>query len=92
MAMNLPSVMSHNFSEVPNVALPRSTFNRSHGYKTAFDAGYIYPIYADEVLPGDTKNLNMSAVARLATPIHPIMDNMYVDVHFFLDHGPICNL
>ena len=81
--MKLPSVMSHNFSEVPNVSLPRSTFNRSHGYKTAFDAGYIIPIYADEVLPGDTKNLQMSAFARLATPIHPIMDNMYVDVHFF---------
>lgn len=81
--MKLPSVMSHNFSEVPNVSLPRSTFNRSHGYKTAFDAGYIIPVYADEVLPGDTKNLTMSAFARLATPIHPIMDNMYIDVHFF---------
>ena len=81
--MKLPSTMSHNFSEIPNVSLPRSTFNRSHGYKTAFNAGYIIPVYGDEVLPGDDKTLNMSAFARLATPIHPIMDNMYVDVHFF---------
>ena len=29
----LPSVMSHSFAEVPNVSLPRSSFDRSHGYK-----------------------------------------------------------
>ena len=81
--MNLPSVMSHNFSEVPTVSLPRSTFDRSNSHKTAFNAGDIIPIYADEVLPGDTKNLDMAAFARLSTPIHPIMDNMYIDVHFF---------
>ena len=44
--MNMPSVMSsgHNFAQVPQADIPRSSFDRSHGYKTTFDAGYLIPI------------------------------------------------
>lgn len=77
------SVMKHRFSEVPDVKIPRSQLNRSHGYKTTFDAGYLVPVYVDEVLPGDTFNLRMAAFGRLATPIHPIMDNMFLESFFF---------
>ena len=73
----------HQFAEVPHLNIPRSTFDRSHGYKTTFDSGYLIPILVDEALPGDTFNTNMTAFARLSTPITPIMDNMYMDTHFF---------
>jgi len=73
----------HAFSQVPKATIPRSQFNRSHGYKTTFDAGYLIPIFVDEVLPGDTFNLNLTMLARLATPIFPIMDNIYLDAFFF---------
>lgn len=79
----LPSGTNHSFSQVPRAEIPRSQFNRSHGYKTTFDAGYLVPIFVDEALPGDTFNLNMSCFARLATPIVPVMDNLYADVFFF---------
>lgn len=75
--------MTHSFSNVPSVQIPRSTFNRSHGYKTCFDAGYLIPMLVDEVLPGDTFNVNMAAYSRLSTPTFPIMDNMYMDTFFF---------
>ncbi|WNK14619.1 MAG: major capsid protein [Microvirus sp.] len=78
-----PSVMKHSFAQVPKVQMQRSSFDRSHGHKTTFDASLLVPVYADEALPGDTFNLNMTAFARLATPIFPIMDNMYLDTHFF---------
>lgn len=78
-----PTVMKHSFSRVPKAEIPRSTFDRSHGYKTTFDAGYLVPIFLDEALPGDTFKLSMTGFARLATPIFPIMDNMYMDTHFF---------
>lgn len=78
-----PSVMKHAFSQVPKAEIQRSTFDRSHGYKTTFDAGYLIPIFADEVIPGDTFALRMTGFARLATPIFPIMDNMFMDTHFF---------
>lgn len=81
--MPRPSVMSHRFSEVPEAEIPRSSFNRSHGYKTTMDAGYLVPFYVDEALPGDTFNCRVDAFARLATPIHPFMDNMFVNTFFF---------
>jgi len=79
----MPSVMTHDFSKVPQAEIPRSSFDRSHGYKTTFDTGYLVPIFVDEALPGDTMSLNMSSYCRLSTPLKPIMDNMYVDTFFF---------
>lgn len=77
------SVMAHQFSQIPRAEIQRSSFNRSHGYKTTFDAGYLVPIYVDEVLPGDTFNLKCTLFARLATPIVPFMDNMFLETFFF---------
>lgn len=73
----------YSFSQVPSADIPRSVFNRSHGYKTTFDAGYLIPFYVDEALPGDTFELDVSMFARLATPIAPLMDNLYLEVFFF---------
>jgi hypothetical protein len=70
-------------SQVPQADIKRSKFNRSHGLKTTFDADKLVPIFVDEVLPGDTHKLNQSLFARLATPINPIMDNMYLDTFYF---------
>ena len=77
------SKSGHKFSETPKVDIQRSSFDRSHGFKTTFDGGYLVPILVDEALPGDTFSVNMTAFARLATPIYPIMDNMYMTTHFF---------
>jgi hypothetical protein len=77
------SVNTHQFSMIPRADIPRSKFNAQKTYKTTFDAGFLIPVYCDEVLPGDTFNLKMTAFARLATPIFPVMDNMYIDSFFF---------
>src|SRR6266542_3304929 len=75
--------MQHQFSQVPRADIPRSSFNRSHGYKTTFDAGLLIPFYVDEALPGDTFNLRANLFARLATPIAPFMDNAMLDTFYF---------
>ena len=67
----LPSVMSHSFAQVPSARIQRSSFDRSCGLKTTFDAGYLIPIFCDEVLPGDTFSLKEAFLARMATPIFP---------------------
>jgi hypothetical protein len=77
------SAQQHQFAEVPHADIQRSTFDRSHGLKTTFNAGELVPIYCDECLPGDSFSCNLTAFARLATPIHPTMDNAYMDTHFF---------
>lgn len=79
----MKSVMKSHFSQVPKADIPRATFDRSHGYKTTFDSGKLVPVFIDEALPGDTFNLQMSAFARLSTPLHPFMDNLFVDSFFF---------
>lgn len=80
-----PSVMTSqkHFSQVPSAEIQRSKFDRSHAHKTTMDASYLVPVFVDEVLPGDTFNLKATAFARLATPLHPIMDNAYLDMQFF---------
>jgi len=79
----MKGVSQHSFARVPKAEIPRSSFDRSHGHKTTFDAGLLIPIFVDEALPGDTFNLSMTAFARLATPIFPIIDNLYMDFFFF---------
>lgn len=74
---------NHLFSMIPSTNIQRSVFDRSHGYKTTLDAGSLVPFFVDEVLPGDTFNLSVSMLARLATPIVPFMDNVWIDTQFF---------
>ncbi|AXH74609.1 MAG: major capsid protein [Microviridae sp.] len=81
----MPSVTAgqHDFSQVPRAEIPRSSFDRSHGLKTAFDAGLLIPVFVDEALPGDTFNLSMTGFGRLSTPLRPFMDNVYINSFFF---------
>ena len=81
----LPSIMSssEHQSMIPKEAIPRSKFDRSHGYKTTFNSGLLIPFYWDEVLPGDTHKVSATTLARLATPIVPIMDNFWAETFFF---------
>lgn len=77
------SVNLHQFSMIPKADIPRSSFKIQKTHKTTFDAGFLVPVYVDEVLPGDTFNLKMTAFARLATPLYPVMDNLHLDTFFF---------
>lgn len=79
----MQSAMPYSLTGVPTINIPRSTFNRSHGFKTTFNSGYLIPFYVDEVLPGDTFNLKATMFARLSTPLFPFMDNLYMDTQFF---------
>ena len=73
-----------HFSANPlNVSLPRSKFNRASSLKTTVKVGKLTPIYLDEVLPGDTFEVDMNYVLRGVTPLYPTMDNAVVDTYFF---------
>lgn len=83
MARNSTTGGQHNFARIPNSSVPRSTFNRSCGVKTTFDFGELIPIFVDEALPGDTMQMTATMFGRLATQLKPVMDNMFMDVHFW---------
>ena len=73
----------NHFAVNPQVDIGRSSFQRNSDHKTTFDAGDLIPIYVDEVLPGDTFSMDMSALVRMTTPIFPTMDNAAIDFYFF---------
>lgn len=83
MARKKIRVRGHRFSDAPAMYMKRTKFDRSHVYKTTFDSGRLIPVFVDEVLPGDTTRMSVNYFARLATPIKPIMDNIYLDWFFF---------
>lgn len=83
MARKKIRVRGHRFSDAPAMYMKRTKFDRSHVYKTTFDSGKLIPVFVDEVLPGDTTRMSVNYFARLATPIKPIMDNIYLDWFFF---------
>lgn len=77
------NVESHFALNPTNIDIRRSTFDRSHSLKTSFNVGDIVPFFLDEVLPGDTFNVDTSKVVRLQTLLTPVMDNIYLDTYFF---------
>lgn len=77
------SVSTHKFALAPRPDIPRSRFRREWGHKTTFQSGYLVPIMVDEILPGDSFNLDPVIFARLATPLVPVMDNLHLDTFFF---------
>lgn len=77
------SVNVHQFAMVPRADIPRAAFRMQKAYKTTFNAGLLIPVFLEEILPGDSFRVKMTAFARMATPIYPIMDNMHMESFFF---------
>lgn len=80
--MNRNTVDNLNRSDID---IQRSVFSCPHSVKTTIDFGKLVPIECREVLPGDSIVGNTSILARMSTPIYPVMDNAFVDYyHFFV--------
>lgn len=63
--------------------MSRSSFDRSSSYKTTFNVGDLVPFFVDEVLPGDTFDVQTSKLVRMQTLIVPLMDDIYLDTYYF---------
>ena len=72
-----------HFNQIPEMKASRTTFNRDQTILTTFDSGKLIPFYVDEVLPGDTFNVNTSAIIRMTTPKYPVMDDAFIDFYYF---------
>lgn len=74
----------NRFAQNPtNLDITRSRFHRPSRYSTTFNAGDLIPFYVDDLVPGDTVSLDTSLVCRMSTPIHPVMDDAYLDYYYF---------
>lgn len=72
-----------HFNQIPKMEASRTRFNRDQTILTTFDSGKLIPFYVDEVLPGDTFNVNTSAIIRMTTPKYPVMDDAFIDFYYF---------
>nr|DAN04395.1 MAG TPA: Major capsid protein [Microviridae sp.] len=61
----------------------RTRFNRDQTILTTFDSGKLIPFYVDEVLPGDTFNVDTTAIIRMTTPKYPVFDDAFIDFYYF---------
>lgn len=72
-----------HFNQIPEMKASRTRFNRDQTVLTTFDSGKLIPFYVDEVLPGDTFNVDTSAIIRMSTPKYPVMDDAFIDFYYF---------
>lgn len=72
-----------HFLNVPQMHTSRTRFNRDQTILTTFDSGQLIPFFVDEVLPGDTFQVDTSAIIRMTTPKYPVMDDAFIDFYYF---------
>lgn len=72
-----------HFNQIPEMKASRTRFNRDQTILTTFDSGKLIPFYVDEVLPGDTFNIDTTAIIRMTTPKYPVMDDAFIDFYYF---------
>lgn len=72
-----------HFLNVPQMHTSRTRFNRDQTILTTFDSGKLIPFFVDEVLPGDTFQIDTSAIIRMTTPKYPVMDDCFIDFYYF---------
>ena len=74
--MKMPNNVILNSNILPQSKGTKSTFNLSEGLKTAIDFDYLYPVYWEELSPGDHFEMKVNSVCRLMPTVAPIMDNI----------------
>lgn len=72
-----------HFLQVPQMHTSRTRFNRDQTILTTFNSGELIPFFVDEVLPGDTFQVDTSAIIRMTTPKYPVMDDAFIDFYYF---------
>lgn len=82
-AIHIQGPQISQFNNIAPQAIPRSSFKRDFTRRSTFNADYLVPIFADEILPGDDIHLKMTAFTRMTTPIKPLMDNLYQETFWF---------
>lgn len=72
-------------AKVAKIHKPRSIFPMKKTRKMTFKASYITPIFFEEVMPGDTWDINLNAFIRMLPQVAPPMDNLVVSTFFFFE-------
>ena len=64
-------------------SISRTLVSNDFNFRTTFNVGSLFPIYASEVFPGENKKIYCGELVRSITPLGPVMDNSFIDIFFF---------
>lgn len=78
--INFPSVQ---YQGVGGLSPGRSVLDLSHAYSVDMKFGYLYPIVAEECVPGDVIRFGADVVARMNPSIVPFMHEVNISWHAF---------
>lgn len=74
----------HSFAAIGNdIKIRRSTFDMPFRHLTTGNFGKCIPFYLQEVMPGDTFEMQTNMFVRMSTPLYPVMDDAYVEYNYF---------
>lgn len=80
-SMKMPNRVILDSNILPQAKGMKSTFDLSEGLKTCIDFDKLYPVYWEELSPGDHFEVDVASVCRLMPTVAPVMDN--VKLKFF---------
>lgn len=80
-SMKMPNRVVLDSNILPQAKGMKSTFDLSEGLKTCIDFDKLYPVYWEELSPGDHFEVDIASVCRLMPTVAPVMDN--VKLKFF---------
>lgn len=79
--MKMPNRVILDSNILPQAKGMKSTFDLSENLKTCIDFDKLYPVYWEELSPGDHFEVDVASVCRLMPTVAPVMDN--VKLKFF---------
>lgn len=71
------------FQSVGALSPGRAVFDLSNARALPADFGYLYPVLAEEVVPGDVFSLSADVVARMMPSIAPVMHEVNIFIHYW---------
>lgn len=72
------------FKSKPPVQKPnRNAFDLSHANNLTMEFGKLYPVMCQEVIPGDTFDIDTTFGLRFMPMVFPVQTRMRADLHFF---------
>lgn len=77
-------------NDLPKVNPQKSTWLNRHTNYQSCNMGQIVPIYYQEILPDEEKEITMGMISHTTTPIAPIFPSMYTEIRVFFVPTRLC--
>lgn len=79
------------FNDLPEVHPTKSRWKTKHSNYQDCNLGEIVPIYYDEVLPGEKRQITMGMISHTTTPVAPIFNSLYTEIRCFVVPLRLCS-